>query len=505
MIRRPASPTGLRSKLAAVSPSAIFLLSWTLLVFLLAQNTRPLFSMFDPNSGQASDTCDGSVEVQRVRAAVANHFESEGLSSNTVDSATEGSSEQQHDDTAIIEIVGKGASSQQLTGGDDDGLPNVLVLTPIKNGMRHLDGYFQKLRTINYPRSKISIGLLDGDSDDQASEELMSRVREAAKRNRQVARFLELAGSSGSGSVRGRGESDHHTHARVSGTMAAMLAEVPALAEEYRRVVIVQHDFGHKLRTAERHGMEAQLARRVVMARSRNHLLLSALRESDQWAFWIDSDLHSYQPSILKDLLSANKLHTSEVKQGRPQALHLEGYSSTGHLYLHHLRKQEPGQSVVRLDAVGGAMLLVDAELHRHGLMFPAFVHRHRVETEGLSMMALDMGVMVSQLGDRCYLAIKEGHGLGRPECTHDPFLAVALFPPFCWFCSPGACQTWRSSTGSARLQAKERVTGLYMLTKPWLVYYSYRVRTSISDAHFPPDVQCNTINFCLFVCLLAG
>jgi hypothetical protein len=48
----------------------------------------------------------------------------------------------------------------------------------------------------------------------------------------------------------------------------------------------------------------------------------------------------------------------------------------------------------VRLDAVGGAMLLVNAELHRHGLVFPPFVYRHRIETEGLSMMALDMGVL---------------------------------------------------------------------------------------------------------------
>ena len=50
--------------------------------------------------------------------------------------------------------------------------------------------------------------------------------------------------------------------------------------------------------------------------------------------------------------------------------------------------------AVARLDAVGGAMLLVHAELHRHGLVFPPYPHRHRIETEGLSMMALDMGVL---------------------------------------------------------------------------------------------------------------
>ena len=50
--------------------------------------------------------------------------------------------------------------------------------------------------------------------------------------------------------------------------------------------------------------------------------------------------------------------------------------------------------AVVRLDAVGGAMLLVRAELHRHGLVFPVTPYRHRIETEGLSMMAMDMGAL---------------------------------------------------------------------------------------------------------------
>ena len=43
---------------------------------------------------------------------------------------------------------------------------------------------------------------------------------------------------------------------------------------------------------------------------------------------------------------------------------------------------------------MGGAALLVDAELHRHGLVFPPFPYRRRIETEGLSMMALDMGAL---------------------------------------------------------------------------------------------------------------
>jgi peptide chain release factor subunit 1 len=61
----------------------------------------------------------------------------------------------------------------------------------------------------------------------------------------------------------------------------------------------------------------------------------------------------------------------------------------------------------VRLDAVGGTVLLVKADLHREGLIFPPFPYgvesrfirkphpvwdAGEIETEGLGIMAKDMG-----------------------------------------------------------------------------------------------------------------
>ena len=56
----------------------------------------------------------------------------------------------------------------------------------------------------------------------------------------------------------------------------------------------------------------------------------------------------------------------------------------------------------MRLDAVGGTMLLVKADLHRDGLIFPSFPYgrpsprarpgRGELDTEGLGLMAGDMG-----------------------------------------------------------------------------------------------------------------
>src|SRR5690606_28563036 len=73
------------------------------------------------------------------------------------------------------------------------------------------------------------------------------------------------------------------------------------------------------------------------------------------------------------------------------------------------------GQGPVRLDAVGGTMLLVRAALHRDGLIFPPYRYgvpsptirdRHpvwgqgEIETEGLAAMAADMGIQCWGLPD---------------------------------------------------------------------------------------------------------
>jgi hypothetical protein len=59
-----------------------------------------------------------------------------------------------------------------------------------------------------------------------------------------------------------------------------------------------------------------------------------------------------------------------------------------GRTYLSDLRHSD----LVEVDGVGGTMLLVRADLHREGLVFPTFPYKHLIETEGLAAMARDMG-----------------------------------------------------------------------------------------------------------------
>lgn len=315
-------------------------------------------------------------------------------------------------------------SSESLGSGntDESSFPRVLILTPMKNSQKHMSRYFSLLRNLTYPASRLSIGILDSDSD------------ETHKGVKTIKALLD------------QGYSDGEIEA-MSGTLASVLVHLPSLERKgWNRATVVQHNFGYSLPRNLRHGKEAQLVRRTSLARSRNHLLTSALHEDDTFCLWIDSDLVSYPQDVVQRLLSSKRdivvpnvvmspggrsydLNSWRSKQSpgdnatsedvvkyfnavrkkktsTVESLELEGYGETNNFYLHHLRRgrgvtaaslgDHGGEEdhVVRLDAVGGAMLLVRAELHRHGLVFPPFVYRGRIETEGLSMMAVDMGTM---------------------------------------------------------------------------------------------------------------
>ena len=332
----------------------------------------------------------------------------------------------------------------------------MLILTPVKNAVRHLARYVRNVRSLAHPRSATSLALMDSDSDDEPT----------------MSQRATVAALASNGSLPGFDPLSRHW--RHTGTLYALLALLPELRAEFRSVSVLQHNFDLRAAPAgDRHAMSFQLARRATLARSRNHLLHSALRD-EHWVLWLDVDVAAFPSGVLGTLLAARRdivvpnvvmspggrsydlnswrvrakslgdnatlaavrahhdaVHVAEVAAGRTHALHLEGYrSDESHVYLHGLRERAPSSAlggemgkrsrqagqggagtaggveaggaprVVRLDAVGGAMLLVNAELHRHGLNFPAYVYRHRIETEGLSMMALDMGVLSWGLPD---------------------------------------------------------------------------------------------------------
>jgi glycosyltransferase involved in cell wall biosynthesis len=236
----------------------------------------------------------------------------------------------------------------------------VLVLTPVKNARPHLRAYVTLADRIEAGGARLSIGLLESDSSD--------------------------------------------------GTYEALIAAEAALHRRFESVTLLRHDFGFHV-TGHRAARDIQRRRREIIARSRNRLLAGALRDED-WVLWLDADLADYPADLLTRLLGAghdivtphcvrpdgtpfdlNTFCFSPQSGGRDDPRHLhdglfQPPRGEGRLYLDAFE----GRDLVEVDSVGGTALLVRADLHREGLNFPPYSYRGYIETEGLAMMARDMG-----------------------------------------------------------------------------------------------------------------
>lgn len=197
--------------------------------------------------------------------------------------------------------------------------------------------------------------------------------------------------------------------------------------KRFASIIIERQDFDPPLVSqteAERHKMENQKARRSAMSRARNSLLFTTLGPSTSWVLWLDSDIIETPPTLIQDLAAHNKpiivpncfqrymdpktkqpaerpydfnsWQDSETAQdlGKkmgPDDILLEGYAEMA-TYRTLMAYMEPEskdpKEEVPLDGVGGTALLVKAEVHRDGAMFPPFPFYHLIETEGFAKMA---------------------------------------------------------------------------------------------------------------------
>jgi hypothetical protein len=238
--------------------------------------------------------------------------------------------------------------------------PRVVILTPLKDVADQAEDYFRRLLSLTYPHQSISIGLLESDSRDHTYEAFRRQCDRAA----------------------------HHFH----------------------RVQLWKHDFNFQIpKGVPRWEPGIQARRRAILARSRNHLLFRALDDAD-WALWLDADVIEFPPDIIERLLAYGRdiIHPHCVKEYGGPSYDLNAWYDRGRLQLHDLRSRG---ELVELEAVGGTMLLVRADVHRDGLIFPPFYYGpgHRfarsrtgpgpggpegeIETEGFGLMAADMGL----------------------------------------------------------------------------------------------------------------
>jgi Anp1 len=245
---------------------------------------------------------------------------------------------------------------------ENTALPKISILTPVKDADRFLGHYFRQLITLDYPGDRLSIGLLESDSSDRTWE------------------WLNI--------------------------------NLPNISTYFDSVNIYKRDFNFKL-TTPRWEPSIQVARRSILAKSRNYLLAKCLDDAE-WVLWLDIDICDYPTDIIQQLLAVNKsivtpecvlqhtdnsydLNTFKFKPGARE-VQLQTWNDPnlkqppkgeGRLYLQDLRSCD----LVEVDSVGTTMLLVKADLHREGLNFPAYSYKGYLESEGLAMMAKDLGV----------------------------------------------------------------------------------------------------------------
>ena len=174
--------------------------------------------------------------------------------------------------------------------------------------------------------------------------------------------------------------------------------------------------------------MENQKARRAAMAKARNSLLFTTLGPTTAWVLWLDSDIVETPSSLIQDLAKHDKpiivpncfqrYYNAETKKmdTRPYDFNswidsetaralgakmdkddilLEGYAEmpTYRTLMAYLADATGDMhKEVELNGVGGTALLVKAEVHRDGAMFPPFAFYHLIETEGFAKMASRLG-----------------------------------------------------------------------------------------------------------------
>lgn len=201
-------------------------------------------------------------------------------------------------------------------------------------------------------------------------------------------------------------------------------------AQRFASVTIMRQDFEPPLASqleSERHKMSNQKARRAAMSKARNSLLFTTLGPTTAWVLWLDSDIVETPATLLQDLarhdkpiivpncyqrffdkdkdamdvrpydynswIDSSTAQTLASKMDKDEIL-LEGYAEMA-TYRGLMAFMSDGGNKdreIQLDGVGGTALLVKADVHRDGAMFPPFAFYHLIETEGFAKMAHRLG-----------------------------------------------------------------------------------------------------------------
>lgn len=262
-------------------------------------------------------------------------------------------------------LVDEATLTTPLPAYTPNDLPHIAILIPLRNASRYLPRFFELLDGLDYPKNRLKITFVEGESKDNTVELLTSLIR--------------------------------------------------ARKALYRDIKRAHFTTGITIPRRNRWRPQVQKKRRAALAQVRNHLIKEGLASDDDYALWIDVDVCDYPPDILHTLLKAQaKIVTPEcTKESGGPSYDKNAFLDTGTLkngfyYRHAIGGifQPPASysgrrhlqdlrylTRVPLTGVGGTMLLVHASVHRAGITFPEIPYSDLLETEGFGKWAADMGI----------------------------------------------------------------------------------------------------------------
>ncbi|EDK44635.1 protein MNN9 [Lodderomyces elongisporus NRRL YB-4239] len=262
----------------------------------------------------------------------------------------------------------------------------LLILTPMS---KFLPEFWQNLNKLTYDHSLVSLGFI------------FPRTEE--------------------GDVALKGVEHALKEAKAKGTL------------NWKKVTLLRQDSGSLESQLEkdRHAFNVQKERRSMMAIARNSLLFTTISTKTSWVLWLDSDIVETPPTLVQDMTAHNKpvlsanvyqrYYDEDLKKNsiRPYDFNnwieseeglkianemaddeiiVEGYAEIATyrpLMAHFYDAKGDANTEMALDGVGGGAVLVKADVHRDGAMFPSFPFYHLIETESFAKMAKRLGYEV--------------------------------------------------------------------------------------------------------------
>ena len=337
---------------------------------------------------------NSSVEESELRLRLQTSAAENPLSPPTSAFRKQGNSQNAHGVRRPPPVVHYQLNNLTATAWPSQKNEKVLILTPLA---RFYPEYWSNLLALSYPHEHISLGFITPKTKE--GHTATAALQEAIKETQ-------------SGPVEDR----------------------------FQSITILRQDFEPPLKSQdekERHKMENQKVRRASMAQARNSLLFTTIGPATSWVLWLDGDVVESPPTLIQDLASHNKpviapscmqkylndegkeeiraydfntWRDSDVAQELaskmgPDEVLLEGYAemATYRTLMTKLAKtgsDRDERRLMPLDGVGGTALMVKAEVHRDGAMFPPFPFYHLIETEGFAKMARRLGFDVWGLPD---------------------------------------------------------------------------------------------------------